>query len=388
MPFGWPAVDPNVFGQIEKWDVPLSDWLSVKYQQGLHDTIGGSVFRMSEDSAWNDSTPIRGSLANQLYGIPGRLAFKEDEYVPNMVAFLRNQRKKEEIQRQAILESAAHSWFSGKALLGLGSSIVGSMSHPTDLALNFLPIVGSEARASGIAKVGGSRLAQGLERGLITEEVLAGRIAFPELSGAVINASVGNAIAEIPIFMQNMSDRADYTLMDSLVNVGLGGIIGGGLHLGIRHVLAPALERAGVLHRAMTPEARDLLLKAYDEANIRGESFNPRDHVALDENVSKHSAAAAVQETAASVDPKTPTEIAALVEEATQLHDQVQSIRAAAEKAESDVERTNLLAGAGALQRVLGQRGEAAGRSKGCARGCRDQDRRRADCWTCEGCRP
>ncbi len=192
MPTYLPQIEPNRTGTLNTWDVPMGDWMGLKFGVGRDDTVGNAVSRWSEDF-FDDSPEMKPDAANAAFGIPGQLSFTGPVRV--QTAMRKKERKEREIRYAAYLDAASHESMSWKA-------------------------------AAGAARFG-------LERGILgTTKDLPGIFRkFPNLTAAVINGTLGNAVAEIPIGLQKWSDQADYGLGDAVANVAVGGVLGGGFHL-------------------------------------------------------------------------------------------------------------------------------------------------------------
>jgi hypothetical protein len=253
MPYAFAPRANSTTGQVSHWDVPLSKWMGVKFDQGVHDTFFSSLSRFTEDSIY-DSPEIQPELANKTFGIPGYLKF--DAPVQIQRARLMRERKEAELERMAYLNGATHSTFSAKAAIGTAAGMVGAVANPLDFATMFIPFAGSSAKAARVAKMGGNRLNQLAARGLFTTESIGAVSRFPQFGAAVINGTMGNAVTEIPVFAQNVRDQAVYGPEDAALNVFLGGATGGAFHLG-GVALKKILGLAADTHSRLSPEVRE-----------------------------------------------------------------------------------------------------------------------------------
>jgi hypothetical protein len=262
--FSFTTIEPNQIGQVTKWDVPINDWLGLKFSSGQNDTLGHQFRNRVEDDIYDDKSEASVDVLNRAYGIDDRLKFTEPMSIQR--ARLINERKRKEIENQAYFESAAHSWFSGKAAAGFGASMVGSLAHPLDLGLAFLPFVGSEKAAAGVAKMGGGQLERMAARGLLTEERLAAiGVPLPRLSGAMIDGAVNQLAMEVPIAFQKHRDMANYDSSDFAFNVLAGGAFAGGVKS-----IGLAFERAAKAWTSLDPKIKDAsLFKALREIFTR-----------------------------------------------------------------------------------------------------------------------
>jgi hypothetical protein len=232
MPFSFTQTEVDDISTASKWDVPFNTWLGVKFGQGFHDTLGSVISRNVEESIWDNGDLMSPELANKSFGIPGHLEWKEPVSIQKARLF--RERKEKELEGQMYAESASHEWYHLKGIGGFVAGIAGSISHPLDLGAGYLiGPVGSSAKAAELAKAGASAWRQGVARGLVTRETLQA-YKFPKFTEAVIDGTFGNAVFEIPVYLQNVKEQADYTLTDSIVNVVAGGVFAGGLHVGLR----------------------------------------------------------------------------------------------------------------------------------------------------------
>lgn len=118
-------------------------------------------------------------------------------------------RKREERERQLVLENAPGSTLPLQLLAGFAASAV----DPINVASAFIPVVGEARYASMLANAG----------------TRAARFGVRARVGAMQGA-VGAAVVEPLILMASEQDQADYGMADSLMNVAFGTVLGGGLH--------------------------------------------------------------------------------------------------------------------------------------------------------------
>ena len=169
------------------------------------------------------------------YGLTFNRPMTEEE------AALLAEGKRAEIIRNTIINAAPQGVLPAFAKFGAG--IVAMATDPLEVASMFIPVVGQAGRAAAIARFGrvGGRTATGAIEGL-----------------------VGSAITE-PIYATlSRQQQLDYTMSDSLMNIGLGFVLGGGLgslagvmSRGDRprvNVDAPDVEVPAIEARAVTPE--------------------------------------------------------------------------------------------------------------------------------------
>lgn len=119
------------------------------------------------------------------------------------------ERKRDERQRQIVLQNAPTSTMPVQLLAGFAASAI----DPINLASAFIPVVGEARYASMLASATSK----------------AGRFAVRARVGAAQGA-VGAAAVEPLILYASAQDQADYGITDSLLNVAFGTVLGGGLH--------------------------------------------------------------------------------------------------------------------------------------------------------------
>lgn len=264
-----------------KWDVPFNTWLGVQFGGGYDATLGNVLSKNVEESIWDNGDLMSPKLANKVFGIEGELEFTEPISIQKARVF--RERKDQELRLRAYSEVADHSWLSTKAAAGFAAGVVGSVAHPVDLALGFLiSPIGSAAKAGQAT----SAIGRFAARRLVTTEALQA-LKYPKLTEAVIEGTFGNLVAEIPVYLQAQKEQADYTLTDSLINIGAGGIFSGGLHLAARGIdgLSRRLKSAATDFSRLTPETKVEASKVALDQTLRDEDIDVSKVVALDKNV-------------------------------------------------------------------------------------------------------
>lgn len=273
-------IEPAQIGQATRFDHPLNEWLGVKFGSGQAAQLGPRLFNFMGE-AGDTSKKLTPKEANDQFGIEGHLKFDSD--VSTDRATTMRQRKEEELKYAAYFQTASHSWLSGKALLGFGAEMLGANTHPVDLAINFLPFVGSEVKAARMAETGASAFRIALARGLVTEESIAmSRLPlvarFPNFSASTIDATLGNAVLEIPNFYLARRDQTDYTADDLLTNVFAGGLAGGAFGAGIKQLMK--LSHIG--YEKLTGPTRENMFKEGIGNHLSSDPRNIGDNAMLD----------------------------------------------------------------------------------------------------------
>lgn len=181
----------------------------------------------------NDLSPmVPKSQLNEIYGRIG-LNFKNDERV-EVAAMIATQKERE--NRLQELQKRAES----KRTYGTGflAEMAAGIADPLNIASAFIPVVGQARYASMLARYGATtaRAARGLVEG-----------------------AVGAALVEPLVLLGATDEQADYTAMDSLLNVAFGGILGGGLHTGLGAIKDLRAARTGQLSEAQTAHVLDMV---------------------------------------------------------------------------------------------------------------------------------
>ena len=125
----------------------------------------------------------------------------------------------------------------------LATSLAVSALDPINVASAFIPVVG-EARYASMLKNSESAMSRALLRARV----------------GALEGAVGAAAVEPLVLSGQKSVGADYTMMDSLLNVGIGTALGGVLHSGlgwIKDKAAPAVEAV----RSASPDTQEAASK-------------------------------------------------------------------------------------------------------------------------------
>lgn len=144
------------------------------------------------------------------------------------------QRQREQVARQQVMARAG----SGTMPAQIAASIGASLLDPLNIASAFVPVVGEARYAAMLARATSPLARAGVRAGV----------------GAVEGA-VGAAIIEPLPLLAAQQDQTDYGLSDSLANIALGGVLGGGLH-SVGGAVSDALRRSVAAEQpTIRPEA-------------------------------------------------------------------------------------------------------------------------------------
>lgn len=147
--------------------------------------------------------------ANERFGIPGHVQFTRPiaEYSARQIA----ETKRAELASQDVLDRAGGG--AGRWSVRIAAGLAGGVLDPLNAATAFIPFVGP-ARAAAWLGQAGSRAA---------------RIGTAMRIGAIEGAA-GAAILEPTNRLFAAEEQRDYTMLDTLLNVAFGGVLGAGLH--------------------------------------------------------------------------------------------------------------------------------------------------------------
>ena len=157
----------------------------------------------------------------------GHTGARFEEPTRRRVAEIIAEQKLEERIRQDVLRRGPEGFVAGAARFGV--AFLGAAVDPLSVAASFIPVVGQARYAGLVARLGatGARVSKGVVEGV-----------------------VGNALIESGVFLLSREQQLDYEASDALLNVALGGLLGGGLH-----ATGGALGDAFVRLRPQTREA-------------------------------------------------------------------------------------------------------------------------------------
>jgi hypothetical protein len=174
------------------------------------------------------------------------LFFKKDEF--QSVVDIMVQEKKEERQRQSIIERGPKGFAVGAAKFATGLGV--SLFDPINIAASFIPVFGQARFAGLVARQGFTRA---------------------RLARGVTEGAVGAAVVEPIVYGVAQKVQADYGLADSLLNITFGTILGGGLHVGAGKLkdLRTASKFKKRMKEAGTPDKQLNLYKEYYPENSR-----------------------------------------------------------------------------------------------------------------------
>lgn len=201
-------------------DIPAtaSEVRSATWEQAITDLPGYSAIRAIDLSQMhrftfdnNRFSPTEADYFMEERGLKGEFKFDRDynELELNMLA----SRKRAEVQRREILSRTEGS---GSSALGRFSiALASNFLDPIAVGSAFVPVVGESRYALMLERAGSALSRAGVRAG----------VGFAE-------GVVGSALVEPLIAGAKAQEQADYRFADSFMNVTIGGVFGGGLHVG------------------------------------------------------------------------------------------------------------------------------------------------------------
>lgn len=193
--------------------------------------IGRTIQILERDAAALFSGESRVVPAEEANEQTKDLGLSFDNWVSEDALNIIVRRRREELARQDVQARSPGGFGLGTTKLLTGFAV--QALDPLNVASAFVPVVGPSRFAAMAAEVG------------VTKARL--------LTGAVEGA-VGTAALEPLLLLAAEVDHADYSGLDSLLNVTFGTILGGGLHVGAGKI-------SDILSRAK-PETREAALRA------------------------------------------------------------------------------------------------------------------------------
>ncbi|NAW60071.1 MULTISPECIES: hypothetical protein [unclassified Vibrio] len=169
------------------------------------------------------------------------------------------ERKQNEIMRKKQIEDST-GFFNGS--VQFSAAVAGQMLDPVNLALSFMPVIAPARYSAMVAGANNAWSRSGIRAGVGALEGTAGAVAV-----------------EPAIYFAKQEEQADYQMSDSLWNVALGGVLGGGLHVGggaysdfragRRSQITPQGATAQAVDNA-SPQTREAMLKTGLQMEAQG----------------------------------------------------------------------------------------------------------------------
>lgn len=201
------------FQAPDEFTTTLGDYTSAKFQEGLESNpvqLFKDMYKFQEANAPTQPRlkPDEIKARTEQEGVDVEVPADGLSQLALDIMIDRKKRQKK------LSEAIDNSPTGFRSLAGLGASLGAGLLDPLNVGLSFVPVVGQARYASMIARQSG----------------MLGRVSVRAGVGAVEGA-VGTAIIEPFMYGMHQTLQDDYDAVDSLLNIGLGSVLGGGLHV-------------------------------------------------------------------------------------------------------------------------------------------------------------
>lgn len=218
---------------LEQFETPFRTYMKAKFDEQMDNNItpllredyrvraAGTVPVETEPDLFSleyGAGPMR-APAPRMSAEAARLKVKDanlninipDDGIPEQALDILMTRK----HRQRAYEDAINRSPTGmRSIAGVGVSLAAGVLDPLNLAAAFVPVVGPARYSLMLAKAGGAMGRAGVRASVGAMEGIAGM-----------------AILEPAAYAAHQGLQDDYTALDSIINIGFGGLLGGGLHV-------------------------------------------------------------------------------------------------------------------------------------------------------------
>lgn len=218
---------------LEEFETPLGDYLGAKFEQALdfnplNLAADARRFREAQDNVvGNYADPFTGFALGELKVQPkprisaDEIKLKSEQagvqidipaegLTAEATDILIERRRRQMIQNDAINRSPD----GARSFAGFGVQLGASLLDPLNIGLAFVPVVGQARYVGMLAKAGSATGRAGVRVGIGAAEGAAGVAAFEPFA-----------------YKMHQSLQDDYSALDSLINIGFGSALGGGLHV-------------------------------------------------------------------------------------------------------------------------------------------------------------
>lgn len=265
---------------LEDYSAPTADFLAARLEESSIRTPGASIDRMREVSraegvpeelaeinretmpgffvpeALKREEPLSPVLSPEEATARGKsLGLTFSKPTRSEVVDLLIERKKREVALQAVTQRSPSVTASA---LGFGMDLLGQATDPMNIAAAFVPVV-REARFLAWARASGPAAAR--------------------LGRGVVEGVAGAALVEPFILAAAEQEQADYNMMDSLLNIAFGGVLGGGFHTAGGAISDAVARRFGGRTlserlQVVEPEVREQALRTAVAQALEGRAVN------------------------------------------------------------------------------------------------------------------
>lgn len=217
---------------LEEFETPFADYVRAQFDQSFAGNLTTLLVDrgMFNDQQYGQDAPAAFSVGDQMMGPrrePPKLEAEiaaariaeagvkievPEEGITEGALNVLIRRKRDELVR---LDAINRSPAGMRSVAGFGAQVAATLLDPLNVASAFIPVVGQARYTALIAGAAGAVGRAGVRAGV----------------GAVEGA-VGAALLEPAIYGLHQQLQDEYTMADSLVNLAVGSVMGGGLHIG------------------------------------------------------------------------------------------------------------------------------------------------------------
>jgi hypothetical protein len=121
---------------------------------------------------------------------------------------------KRKVRQRGYEDAIARSPTGMRSVAGIGAQLVAGLLDPLNVASAFVPVVGEARYTAMLARASGLMGRTGVRAGV-----------------GAMEGAVGMAMLEPATYAAHSALQDDYKMLDSIINIGFGGVLGGGLHV-------------------------------------------------------------------------------------------------------------------------------------------------------------
>jgi predicted GNAT family acetyltransferase len=203
-------VDEGAAPSLGSFAPSFGESLKASVQNTFNENVSTLGYDYLQNQSANNGPKLDKPEAERMVKEAGaKLTIPEDGYTKEALSQL-IQRQQDQMTRQSVMDRTPWSWL-GSPTRGAAMLLTG-LTDPLNVASAFIPVVGEARAASALARATG-----------------AARFGTRAAIGAAEGA-VGAAVLEPAVYGFHQGLQDDYHMVDSLMNIGFGGLLGGGLH--------------------------------------------------------------------------------------------------------------------------------------------------------------
>lgn len=198
---------------LEDFQTPLSDYLGAKFGEAWDSNPVSMGLDYKDFKVANMAAAPRlprPDIEKRAKEAGVKIEIPEEGLSEQATTLLINRRKTQMAREDAINRSPG----GARSVAGFGVSLGASLLDPLNIGAAFVPVVGEARYASMIAKAASPLARIGVRAGV-----------------GALEGGVGIAAFEPFNYGMHQTLQDDYSAMDSIVNIGFGSLLGGGLHV-------------------------------------------------------------------------------------------------------------------------------------------------------------